>query len=158
LDKLFWLIPDRLAGRPGPYRAPWDLADLRSGGNGAILSVNDGSGCRPKDFAGAGIAYACVPLSDTAPPEPGHDLLCRRAIPHAFDFAQRQLARGRRVVVHCSAGNERTGLFLCYFLMRQDASLSPEVALQAVRQVRPSAVRTEGWEALALQALVAARE
>src|ERR1700757_4594355 len=66
MDKLFWVIPGKLAGRPGPDQAPWDLAALRVGGIGTILSVNDGLLCHPQDFAVAGINYACMPLSANA--------------------------------------------------------------------------------------------
>jgi len=75
MDKLFWVIPGKLAGRPGPDREPWNLAALHAGGIGAILSVNDGLSCQPQDFATAGIAYACMPLSSNAPPKPGDEYI-----------------------------------------------------------------------------------
>ena len=51
MKKVFWLIPGQLAGRPGPDLEPWDLAELRTAGIGAVLSVNDGSLCYPEEFA-----------------------------------------------------------------------------------------------------------
>jgi hypothetical protein len=115
-DKLFWIIPGKLAGRPGPDRAPWNLAALRPGGRGAVLSVNDGLLCHPEDFVAAGLTSAGVPVSDNAPPRPGDDHLCRRALPQAYAFVQAQMALGPGVVVHCSSGKDRTGLFRCYCL------------------------------------------
>ncbi|MFN8445858.1 MAG: hypothetical protein U0175_34020 [Caldilineaceae bacterium] len=71
MDKLFWTIPHRLAGRPGPDDEPWDLASLHEAGIGAVLSVNDGRFCDPDAFAALKMAYACYPLSDWVPPQPG---------------------------------------------------------------------------------------
>jgi protein-tyrosine phosphatase len=100
----------------------------------------------------AGITYACVPLSANAPPQPGDDHRCRCALLQAYAFVQAQMAQGHGVVVHCSSGKDRTGLFLCYFLMQQ-AHLSPTEAIQAVRHVRPIALSAEGWEEFASQVL-----
>jgi protein-tyrosine phosphatase len=152
MDKLFWIIPGKLAGRPGPDLEPWNLASLRQGGIGAVLSVNNGLLCHPEDFVASGITYACVPLSDNAPPQPGDDHICLCALPQAYAFVQAQMAQGHGVVVHCSGGKDRTGLFLCYFLM-QHAGLSPTEAINAVRHVRPIALSAVGWEEFARQVL-----
>jgi Dual specificity phosphatase, catalytic domain len=155
MDKVFWLLPGRLAGRPGPDREPWDLDSLREGGIQAILSVNDGLSCHAADFVASGIAYARVSLSPNAPPQPGDDEVCLRALPRAYAFVQAQIAEGRGVLVHCSSGKDRTGLFLCYFLMRQ-VDLSPVEAIEAVRRVRPIALSAVGWEEFAVQVLASA--
>ncbi len=155
MDKVFWLLPGRLAGRPGPDREPWDLGSLREGGIEAILSVNDGLACHLDDFAAFGIAYARVSLSPNAPPQPGDDEVCLGALPRAYAFVQAQIAEGRGVLVHCSSGKDRTGLFLCYFLMRQ-ADLSPVDAIEAVRRVRPIALSAVGWEEFAVRVLASA--
>jgi protein-tyrosine phosphatase len=152
MDKLFWLLPGRLAGRPGPDREPWDLDTLRDSGIEAILSVNDGAACDPADFAASGIAYALVPFSPNAPPLPGDDEVCLDALPRAYAFVAGHVAEGRGVLVHCSSGKDRTGLFLCYFLMRH-AGLSPVDAIEAVRRVRPIALSAVGWEELARRVL-----
>ena len=152
MDKLFWVIPGKLAGRPGPDREPWNLAALRAGGIGAILSVNDGLLCQPQDFAVAGITYACMPLSSNAPPQPEDEHICRRALPQAYAFVQAQMGQGHAVLVHCSGGKDRTGLFLGYFFM-QHVGLSPQEAIQAVRHVRPIALSAPGWEEFAQQVL-----
>jgi protein-tyrosine phosphatase len=157
MQDVFWLIPDRLAGRPGPDRARWDLAALRGAGIGAILSVNDGVLCHPEDFDACGIAYACIPLSDNAPPQPGDEAACLRALPAAYAFVHRQLADGRATLVHCSAGKDRTGLFRAYYLTR-DAGLSAEDAIERVKGVRPIALSALGWQDFALDVLRLARD
>jgi protein-tyrosine phosphatase len=152
MDKVFWLIPGRLAGRPGPDRAPWNPRSFREAGIGAVLSVNDGSLCHPKDFAALDITYACVPLPDNAPPRPGDERICLAALPRAYEFARAQMQKGQSVLVHCSSGKDRTGLFLCYFLMREHG-LSCGQALDAVREVRPIALSASGWEPFAIDVL-----
>ena len=152
MKHLFWLIPDRLAGRPGPDRAPWNLASTRDAGIGAVLSVNDGLLCHPDDFRAHGISYACIPLSDNAPPQPGDEEACLRALPAAGAFVQQQLSSSRITVVHCSSGKDRTGLFLAYHLMRE-AGVSPAAAIEEVRRVRPIALTAPGWYDFAFDVL-----
>jgi protein-tyrosine phosphatase len=152
MDKLFWLIPGSLAGRPGPDEEPWDSVSLRNGGIGAVLSVNDGHMCHAQEFAALDIAYACFPLSDWVPPQPGDRELCLNALPQAYAFVESQMKQGKRVVVHCSGGNDRTGLFLSYYLVRH-AGMSAHQAIQAVRNVRPTVLSAQGWEVFAREIL-----
>lgn len=148
MQHLFWLLPGKLAGRTGPNRDPWDLAALRAAGIGAVISVNDGMGCTPADFEPHDIAYACFPLSKNAPPEPGDDQQCWEALPNAYAFVQEQLAAGRVVLVHCTSGKDRTGMYMAYHLMRA-SGLAAEAAITEVRRVREIAFSAEGWDAFA---------
>jgi protein-tyrosine phosphatase len=128
------------------------VAALRKAGIRAILSVNEGLLCHKQDFAAAGIAYACIPLSANAPPRPGDEELCAHALPQAYAFVRAQMAQGRSTLVHCSSGKDRTGLFFCYFLMRH-ARMAAGEAIEAVRKVRPVALSAEGWEDFAIRVL-----
>jgi protein-tyrosine phosphatase len=94
----------------------WLPRELARGGIGAVLSVNDGELVRPDELAEAGIDYCCVPLSDAAPPVPGDLEVCVSALPRALLFALGSIDRERSVLVHCSSGKDRTGLFLSYYL------------------------------------------
>ncbi len=152
MDQIFWVIPGKLAGRPGPDRVPWDVAALRAGGIGAVLSLNDGALCHPEDFEAHDINYARMPMSDNAPPRPGDDKVCLKILPQAYEFVTEQMNRQRSVLVHCSSGKDRTGLFLSYFLMRHD-QLSVSEAIRAVRTIRPIAISALGWEAFATRVL-----
>ncbi len=152
MQNLFWLIPGKLAGRPGPDRAPWKLVALRDAGIGAILSVNDGLLCHPADFRTSGIDYACVPLSDNAPPQPGDDAVCLDALPIAYEFVKKRITAGKATVVHCSSGKDRTGLFLAYYLVREEGAAA-EDAIARVQAVRPIALSAIGWHELALDVL-----
>ena len=152
MQHVFWLIPNRLAGRPGPDVAPWDLHALRANGIDAILSVNDGLLCHPSAMWEAGLEYSCSPLSSNLPPRPGDEDQCISGLHKAMAFVETQFEQQRRVLVYCSMGQERTGLFLAYYLAATE-SLSPEAAIQRVRAVRPDALSAEGWQALALRVM-----
>ncbi len=156
MRNVFWLRDGVIGGRSGPNRDAWDPAVLYAGGVRAVLSVNDGELVDPHDLNKAGIEYACVPLSDAAPPRLGDLETCLDALPRALSFAVRMIERRGNVLVHCSSGKDRTGLFLSYYLCMVDG-LEPEEAIQEVRRVRPIALTAEGWEAFARQVLVASR-
>ena len=149
---VFWLVPGILAGRPGPDREPWDLAELREAGIGAVLSVNDGVLCREEDFSRNDMQYRCLPLSPNAPPQPGDLEHCRQVLPRAFDFVAKMTGSGRTTLVHCSSGKDRTGLFMAYYLVRT-RGLSPEAAVDEVRRVRPIAFTAYGWEQFAQEVI-----
>lgn len=149
MEQIFWLVPGALAGRAGPDLSPWNLASLRGGGFDAVLSVNDGAGCYPEEFAALGMSYRCIPLSDNAPPRDGDVEQCLEALPEAYAFVRGEIDRHRAVLVHCRSGKDRTGLFFCYFLVR-DNGMSVGEAIAAVRRVRPIALSAEGWEDFAL--------
>lgn len=151
MDKLFWITP-RLAGRPGPDFENWNLGLLRKGGIRAVLSLNDGILCDLEKFAALGIDYECIPLSENSPPKRQDVQFCMIALPKAYEFVRTHLRNRQRVMVHCSAGNDRTGLFLSYYLI-QSAGITPDEAIQAVRQVRPSALSAPGWEPFARRIL-----
>jgi protein-tyrosine phosphatase len=148
MNHLFWIIPNHLAGRPGPDEEPWDLQAFHQMGIRAIVSVNDGRLCNPQELETLGMAYACFPLSDWVPPQPGDLELCLSTLPTACAFVQSQLSQRRKVVVHCSGGNDRTGLCLGYFLVRY-RGFSPKQALQTLRGVRSTILSAEGWEPFA---------
>jgi protein-tyrosine phosphatase len=154
MQHIFWLLPGAVAGRAGPNLHPWDARELRAGGIGAVLSVNDGAACHPEDFSALGMSYRCIPLSDNAPPRDGDLAHCLDALPQAYDYVRGELQRRRAVLVHCRSGKDRTGLFMCYFLMRE-SGISVDGAIKAVRRVRPIALSAEGWEGLAVAVLEA---
>ena len=106
----------RQAGRPaGAGSRAVGCGRPAEAGIQAILSVNDGLHCHAEDFAAAGVAYACIPLSANAPPRPGDEGICARALPQAYTFVQWHISQGRATLVHCSSGKDRTGTLLLLF-------------------------------------------
>jgi protein-tyrosine phosphatase len=152
MRNVFWLRDGVIGGRCGPNRDAWDAAVLYAGGVRAVLSVNDGELVYPQDLSKAGIEYSCVPLSDAAPPRLGDLETCLDALPRALSFAVGMIECRGNVLVHCSSGKDRTGLFLSYYLCKMEG-LEPGEAIQEVRRVRPIAFTAEGWEAFARQVL-----
>lgn len=152
MQHVFWLIPGKLAGRPGPNESPWDADVLQNGGIGAVLSVNNGAGVNPDDFLSRSMPYARIPFSGNAPPMPGDLEICINALPEAFEFVSREMDAGKTVMVHCRSGKDRTGLLLAYYLMRTTGA-SVDDAIQRVRAVRPIALSAEGWDAFGREVL-----
>ena len=152
MKHIFWLVPDSLAGRPGPNRQPWKLAELRAAGFQAVLSVNDGELCHADEFESVGLDYKCVSLSENAPPQPGDVEHCLVALPLAFSHIQQHIAAGRKVLIHCSSGKDRTALLMAYYLMRTEG-VSAKESIARVKLVRPIAFSAYGWDEFAVQVL-----
>jgi protein-tyrosine phosphatase len=152
MRNVFWLREGVIAGRSGPNRSAWSPADLAEGGIGAVLSVNDGELVHGSDLDAVGIKYRCVPLSDAAPPFPGDLQVCVDALPKGLEFALSSIGSGRSVLVHCSSGKDRTGMFLSYYLCATEG-LAPPEAIKEVKRVRSIALSAEGWEKFTLDVL-----
>lgn len=148
----FWLRPGRIAGRCGPNLYPWIPRDLARGGIAAVLSVNDGMSVYADDLAAVGIDHACFPMSDIAPPAAGDLEACQQALPAALEFLLRNLAAGKATLIHCTAGKDRTGLMMCYYLCRAEG-FTPEDAIDEVKRVRPIALTAPGYEDFAREIL-----
>ena len=159
MRNVFWLRAGIIAGRSGPNRDPWSPAELAAAGIGAVLSVNDGELVNRDELAAVGIDYRCVPLSDAAPPLPEDIEVCIEALPKALEFALSCMESARSVLVHCSSGKDRTGMFLSYYLCATEG-LAPIEAIKRVKRVRSIALSAEGWEKLTLDVLsrLASRE
>jgi protein-tyrosine phosphatase len=148
MRSVFWLVPDSIGGRPGPQLSPWELAELRSAGFDAIINLSE----HPSDLAAihaAGMEGSWVPLPTDVPPTSESEAKCIAALPRAFAFLAAQVSAGRRVLVHCYAGKDRTGMLLALYLARRDG-LDAAAAIRKVREARPLAITAPGWERLAL--------
>jgi len=156
MKHIFWLIQDQLCGRSGPNHEPWDARELKSAGVGAVLSVNSADSVYADDFAAAGMSHRCIPLAANAPPRDGDLELCLARLPLAYEYALNEIESGNSVLVHCRQGKDRTGLFMAYFLRRQQG-ISSEDAIDRVKTVRPIAFSAQGWEQFAIDVLDACR-
>ncbi len=142
MEHLFWL-ENNLAGRVGPNTSFWDLSKIAAVGFSGILSVNDGEMCHTTEIQIAGMDYACFPFPNNAPPRPGDREICSNFLPQTYEFAGSCLEKGK-LLVHCTSGKDRTGLFMAYYLMRQ-RGLGAKESMQKVLQVRPIAFSAEGY-------------
>ena len=145
MNHTFWLEPNRIAGRSGPNKDPWNLTEIAEAGIKGILSVNNGEAVHETLIRQLGIDYAHIPLADNAPPREGDADKCLAALPKITSFIDQTLQRGP-VLIHCRSGKDRTGLAMAAYLVR-NKGLTAEEAMQRVLDVRPIAFSAEGWMA-----------
>ena len=151
MQHTYWVLPDRLAGRPGPGRAPWDPSALASAGIGAVLSL-DRSEVDAEALAAAGLEHAVVELPGDDEANEATEAACLERLPEAQAFLEAQAEAGRATLVHCSMGRDRTALVLAYFVACQD-DLDADFALARVRDARPDALFARRWEPMGLRVI-----
>lgn len=138
---VFWVIPEKLAGRAGPDVEPWDMKALRKAGFTAIVSTHED--CHAETIKQAGLKH--IPkFMPTA--YPNNDALIDRFVELVRDATEAVVAEinaGGKVLVHCYAGRDRTGLVLCAALMQLEG-VDWKEALKRVKAVRPVALTGPG--------------
>ena len=154
MKHVFWLRPGLIAGRAGPVYHPWEADALAAGGIGAVLTVNHAQSVYPDELARADITHAWMPMEDNAPPQPGDFEHCLATLPRALSFIRDMHALNRAVLVHCTAGKDRTGLTLSHYLCQVEGYRA-EAAVAEVRRVRPEALSACGYEPFAIEVLTA---
>lgn len=152
MREVFWLIPNRLAGRSGPTQVAWSLSEIRTvGGFDTVLNLSEHPP-QPLEFRAVELACYWVPLPTTVPPDDDAEASCYRGLSLAYEIVADHLAANRRVLVHCVAGRDRTGLLLSYFLARTH-QLTPIDAIARVRQTQPMALSAPGWEDMGMRVI-----
>jgi Swiss Army Knife protein, DSP-PTPase phosphatase domain len=73
-----------------------------------------------------------VPMDDHKPPE-------QQALDRCARYVQGQVKEGRAVLVHCLAGEGRTGCVLAAYIIR-DRGIGAAEALEALREAKPAFV------------------
>lgn len=154
MHKIFWALPGELAGRAGPNEAPWDLAEFYRHGIRAILTVNSGTDVVSEEICREGIDHLHLPFPVGTPPDQENFQLGLEVLPKAYDWYLRQVQARKPVLVHCTSGKDRTGLFIAYTMIRR-LDIDVGQAIQRLMQVRPIALSAEGWEDFALRVLTA---
>jgi atypical dual specificity phosphatase len=127
-----WVVPDRLAGSGRPM-TKGDLEWMKKEGMGALVSLTEDP--LPDEWVtSTGIKYLHNPLED-------HGMPSIEEIDGALIFISRQIEAGKAVVVHCAAGQGRTGTILAsYFIVEE--GLSAEEAIRKVRRLRPRSIES----------------
>lgn len=129
---------NRLAGssRPGGSRNDRltdDLRELQIHGIGAIVSLTETS-IDEDAVTDAGMTYAHIPMIDMAAPTP-------KQLLNALDAIDTAHAAGHAVLVHCLAGQGRTGTVLAAWRIRQ--GMTTDDAITDIRLVCDHAVENE---------------
>jgi len=144
VNMVYWVVPGLLAGRPGPGRAPWDLAELWARGFRTIVSLVkvDGVAIRAAGFR----HYQAPLIGGMAFLPPLRRRLARLILP-VVDLIAAEVAAGRPTLVHCRMGKDRTGAVLAAYLIRH-RGLSCDEAIRLVRQANPRAMTSPGFDRL----------
>jgi len=150
MNEVYWIDEGRVAGRCGPWRVPFDLEAMARGGIGHILSLDAHEASLLPEATGR-IGRTLIHLTDSIPPEAEDRAIYSRRVPRAVAHLSRIVQAGSgAILVHCHAGNDRTGTVLASWLHRT-RGLAPEEAIAAVRRANPEALSAFGYEAMALE-------
>jgi protein-tyrosine phosphatase len=120
------------SAHPGyrPEELEATLAAVTAEGIGCVVSLAPISA---PAVAAAGLVHIGLAVPDMGVPEFGE-------LADAIAGARRQLAHGKKILVHCGAGYGRTGLFLACFLVSQ--GMNAQAAIDLVRRKRPGSIET----------------
>jgi atypical dual specificity phosphatase len=133
-----WVEKDKVAGSGYPS-SRGQIEWLVARGIDSILTLTP----RPlaKEWVGGlPLTLGHVPMQDHAAPE--IDSLNR-----GVNFVREQVGAGKVVLVHCLAGEGRTGCVLAAYLMKEK-SISAEEALRSLREIKPAFVERAQERAL----------
>ncbi len=156
MNKVYWIDEGRVAGRCGPWRAPFDLAAMARAGIGHILSL-DAHEASLLPAAIEGIELTLIHLTDSIPPGRHDRAIYSERVPEAVAHVAKIVQAGAgAILVHCHAGNDRTGTVLASWLHRT-GGLSSEEAVIRVRQANPEALSALGYEEMALELMNSAQ-
>lgn len=144
MEHVYWVWDDLLAGRPGPTRAPWNAQALYEGGIRAVVSL--AQEVQVEDLTAYGIAHyrgKFPPLNLFS--EGMRKAFIYMALP-VWRFIDTQVIAGKPTLVHCFAGQDRTGVILSGYLVTYHG-MEPEKAIAHVRAANPLVMREQGYEA-----------
>ena len=129
---------------------PWRPEELYKGGFRAVLSLNGAKGVDEKALEKAGLEHYTVSIPITEPPQPEAIEIAEEVLPEAYDWVARKIREAKPVLVHCFYGNDRTGLFLFYFIVRHHGYSLME-AMRKLKTTKPTFLIAFGWENLAYE-------
>jgi len=152
VDKIFWLEDGVLAGRCGPSKAVLDVESLRLAGFACILSLDSNEYDLIKHHESQ-IPMNLIHLPNSIPPQPSEIKIFELLLPKAVEFVAEKIDAGQvPLLVHCHAGNDRTGGVLTGYIS-QKHDILPRLALERVREANPEAISAFGYEEMILSIL-----
>ena len=138
----YWVIDGLLAGRPGPVTHQWDPEELVASGIRAVVSL-------PEEEPVSDLSpYGLIHYNARFPPVLLFSRGMRKAFIHqalpVWRFIHQQVMANVPTLVHCHAGNDRTGVILAGYLITY-RKMSPAAALKRVRDANPDAMTADGY-------------
>jgi atypical dual specificity phosphatase len=125
-----WIIEDSLAASGLPASAS-QVKWLREHGIKSILTLREEP--LPKEFfEGTGVTSLHVEMSDHDPP-------AQESLSRAVGHVRREIEKGNAVLVHCLAGQGRTGTVLACYMVEYHGK-EPGEAIAKLRKDRPGSV------------------
>lgn len=122
-----WVQEGKLAGSGYPASRSQVVWLVRAGINSILTLTVDPL---PVELThGLDVATGHVPMQDHQPPSV-------EALDRAVDFVEEQLAARKAVLVHCLAGEGRTGCVLAAYLVKTKG-LDADVAMAEIRKAKP---------------------
>jgi protein-tyrosine phosphatase len=129
--KVVWITPSLAQG---PRFAAGQAGAMARSGVNSVLDVRKEACDGEEVLARHGLRLRHVPMTDRAPPT-------QKQLKQAVDWVMAELAKDRKVYVHCQSGVGRSVCVACAVLLRMGYGL-PE-AYDAVRRKRPEAAVTD---------------
>jgi protein-tyrosine phosphatase len=143
MEYVYWVIENKLAGRPGPVRHPWDARALYAGGIRVVVSL------AAEELVEDLTAYGLEHYRPQLPPVLLFSVGMRKAFIHEalpiWAFIHRQVEASVPTLVHCHAGKDRTGVILAGYLITY-LGMTVEDAIAKVRAANPEALSAFGYE------------
>ena len=142
MEHIYWVWKELLGGRPGPTRAPWDPRSLYAGGVRVVISL--ATEVQVEDLGTYGLDHYRMDF----PPVKLFSVGMQKAFIYqslpVWRLIHEQIQAERPTIVHCYAGQDRTGAVLGGYLVVYQG-LTPAAARETVRRAKPNAMAEEGY-------------
>lgn len=126
-----WLRKGRIAGSGLPF-GKRSFLWLKNHGVSAILCLTEEP--EGKETAEiAGLEYIHLPMINRQPEQADN-------LDRAVDSICQQLDKGNAILVHCQAGQGRTGMVLAAYLIREEGKTAKQ-SIDEVRSLRPGSLK-----------------
>ncbi len=133
-----WVEPAKLAGSGYPAsksQVEW----LVGAGVDSILTLTE-KPLPPDSYRGLKVNVSHISMRDHQPPGIG-------SMSRGVDFILQKMGEGRTVLVHCLAGEGRTGCVLAAYLVRS-RGIGAEEAIATLRKIKPLFVEPQQEQAV----------